>query len=169
MGCRALLQGIFPTQGSSLGLVQLWHCRWTPYPWSTREAHLALQETLQLSFKVAVPFIFPPATDELLRFRILIGTWRCQSGVLAALMWVVAPHRCYSLQFTDGKDARHPCTCWFACLLALVRRLFRYFAHIWVVFYCLGFRLLSISWIPSFIRPVFQILSPCLWLVSSLS
>ncbi|KAM7233981.1 hypothetical protein CapIbe_016118, partial [Capra ibex] len=28
VGCHALLQGIFPTQGSNPGLL---HCRWIPY------------------------------------------------------------------------------------------------------------------------------------------
>ena len=39
-----------------------------------REAHLTLQETLKLSFKVAVPFTFPPAMDEFLLLCILIST-----------------------------------------------------------------------------------------------
>ena len=33
--CNALLQGIFPTQGSNLGLL---HCRQILYRWATREA-----------------------------------------------------------------------------------------------------------------------------------
>ena len=33
--CHALLQGIFPTQGSNLGLL---HCRWILYRWATRKA-----------------------------------------------------------------------------------------------------------------------------------
>ena len=38
VGCHALLQGIFPTQGSNLYL--LWHlrCRWIPSGWATGEA-----------------------------------------------------------------------------------------------------------------------------------
>ena len=35
MGCCALLQGIFPTQGSNLHLL---HCRWILYCWATAEA-----------------------------------------------------------------------------------------------------------------------------------
>ena len=39
VGCYALFQGIFPTQGSNPGLL---HCRWIVYhlyhPWATREA-----------------------------------------------------------------------------------------------------------------------------------
>ena len=31
MGCHFLLQGIFPTQGSNLHLLQLLHCRWILY------------------------------------------------------------------------------------------------------------------------------------------
>ena len=30
-GCHALLQGIFPTQGSNLRLLRLLHCRWLLY------------------------------------------------------------------------------------------------------------------------------------------
>ena len=39
MGCQALLQGIFLTQGSKLGHLHLLHCRWNLYCWSTTEAH----------------------------------------------------------------------------------------------------------------------------------
>ena len=35
VGCHALLQGIFPTQGSNPGLL---HCRWFFPSWATREA-----------------------------------------------------------------------------------------------------------------------------------
>ena len=38
MGCHALFQGIFLTQGLNLFLLQLLHCRWTVEP--QREAHL---------------------------------------------------------------------------------------------------------------------------------
>ena len=34
--CHALLQGIFPTQGSNLRLL---HCRWILYRWAVREIH----------------------------------------------------------------------------------------------------------------------------------
>jgi len=37
VGCHALLQGLFPTQGSNPGLP---HCRRILYSWTTREAHL---------------------------------------------------------------------------------------------------------------------------------
>ena len=36
MGCCALLQGIFPTQGSKLHLLWLLHCRQIPYHWATK-------------------------------------------------------------------------------------------------------------------------------------
>ena len=39
VGCHALLQGIFSTQGSSPGLL---HCRWILYHRATMEAHVAL-------------------------------------------------------------------------------------------------------------------------------
>ena len=39
VGCRFLLQGIFPTQGSNPCLL---HCRWILYHWATREALLWL-------------------------------------------------------------------------------------------------------------------------------
>ena len=38
VGCHALLLGIFPTQGSNLGLLQLVHCRQILFHWATREA-----------------------------------------------------------------------------------------------------------------------------------
>ena len=46
VGCHALLQGIFPTQGSNPGLP---HCRWTLY-------HLSHQEILRILEWVAYPF-----------------------------------------------------------------------------------------------------------------
>ena len=39
-GLPCLLQGIFPTQGSKLCLLQLLHCRWILYRWATRKAHM---------------------------------------------------------------------------------------------------------------------------------
>ena len=36
VGCHALLQGIFSTQGSNLHLFWLLHCRWILYRWATR-------------------------------------------------------------------------------------------------------------------------------------
>ena len=38
-GLPCLLQGIFPTQGSNLHLLQLLHCRQILYHWATGEAH----------------------------------------------------------------------------------------------------------------------------------
>ena len=38
VGCQALLQEIFPTQGLNLGLLWLLHCRQIFYCWATREA-----------------------------------------------------------------------------------------------------------------------------------
>ena len=38
VGCQALLQGIFPTQGSNPHLLCLLHCRWILYHWATSEA-----------------------------------------------------------------------------------------------------------------------------------
>ena len=40
VGCHALLQGIFPTQGSNLGLL---HCRWILYHLSHQESPRALE------------------------------------------------------------------------------------------------------------------------------
>ena len=37
VGCHALLQGIFPTQGSNPHLLRLLCCRWILYPWATRK------------------------------------------------------------------------------------------------------------------------------------
>ena len=39
VACHALLQGIFPTQGWNLYLLQLRHGRWILYCWAHREAH----------------------------------------------------------------------------------------------------------------------------------
>ena len=39
MGCHALLQRIFPTQGSNLCLLSLLHCRQILYHWASGEAH----------------------------------------------------------------------------------------------------------------------------------
>ena len=39
VGCHALLQGIFLTQGLNLHLLQFLHCRQILYPWATEEAH----------------------------------------------------------------------------------------------------------------------------------
>ena len=39
VGCLSLLQGIFPTQGSNLHLLQLLHCRQILYHWATSYAH----------------------------------------------------------------------------------------------------------------------------------
>ena len=36
-GCHALLQGIFPIQGSNLNLLRLLYCRWILYHWATME------------------------------------------------------------------------------------------------------------------------------------
>ena len=46
VGCHALCQGIFPTQGSSPGLL---HCRWILY-------HLSHQESPRILKQVAYPF-----------------------------------------------------------------------------------------------------------------
>jgi len=37
VSCHALLQGIFPTQGSNMHLS---HCKWILYRWAIREAHI---------------------------------------------------------------------------------------------------------------------------------
>jgi len=39
-GCHALLQGIFPTEGSNQCLLHLLHCRQILYCWATREARI---------------------------------------------------------------------------------------------------------------------------------
>ena len=40
VGCHALLQGIFLTQGSNLPLLKLLHCRRILYRWAAREAYI---------------------------------------------------------------------------------------------------------------------------------
>ena len=47
MGCHALLQGIFPTQGSKLCLLKLLHYRHILYQWVTGEA----PKTIQIAYK----------------------------------------------------------------------------------------------------------------------
>ena len=42
MGCHALLQGLFPTQGLNPCLLSFLHCRWILYHWTTGEAHLSI-------------------------------------------------------------------------------------------------------------------------------
>ena len=44
VGCHALLQGIFPAQGSNPCLLWLLHCRKILYCWATREAQGTVQE-----------------------------------------------------------------------------------------------------------------------------
>ena len=43
MGCHALLQGIFPSQGLNLGILRLLHRKGILYRWATREAQLFVQ------------------------------------------------------------------------------------------------------------------------------
>ena len=38
VGCHALLQGVFPIQGSNLHFLCLLRCRWVLYPWAIMEA-----------------------------------------------------------------------------------------------------------------------------------
>ena len=42
-GCHALLQGIFPTQGSKPHLLWFLHCRQILYCWASAEAHAMVQ------------------------------------------------------------------------------------------------------------------------------
>ena len=51
VGCHALLQGIFPTQGLNLGLLRLLHCRGILYHQDTREALLRPLSIFHLFFK----------------------------------------------------------------------------------------------------------------------
>ena len=51
MGCHFLLQGIFPTQGSNLGLP---HCRQTP-KWATREAYIQFSSVAQSCLTLCDP------------------------------------------------------------------------------------------------------------------
>ena len=57
MGCHALLQGIFPTQGSNPCLLQLLHCRQILYGWDTREARhrYLLSSVIQLCLALCNP------------------------------------------------------------------------------------------------------------------
>ena len=44
VGCHALLQGIFLSQGLNLRLLSLLHCRWILHRWAIREAQYSLVE-----------------------------------------------------------------------------------------------------------------------------
>ena len=41
VGCHAILQGNFLTQGSNLHLLWFLHCRWIPYCWAIRQVHVS--------------------------------------------------------------------------------------------------------------------------------
>ena len=46
VGCRALLQGIFPSQGSNRSVLWLLQCRQVLYLWAIREAHSVPKSSL---------------------------------------------------------------------------------------------------------------------------
>ena len=48
VSCHTLLQGIFPTQGSNLGLPHFLHCGWILYHWATEEAPRKLAKKSKL-------------------------------------------------------------------------------------------------------------------------
>ena len=50
VGCHALLQGIFPTQGLNPSLLQLLTCRQAPYHWATGEAQISYAHISFLRF-----------------------------------------------------------------------------------------------------------------------
>ena len=63
VGCHALLQGIFLTQGSNLGLL---HCRWILYqlshrgsPWTTADQGPPSMEFSRQEYWGGLPFPFP--------------------------------------------------------------------------------------------------------------
>ena len=58
VGCHALLQGIFPTQGSNPRLL---HCRWILYRWATRDAPSSFLNRLYLLLlRVSTPWTTRP-------------------------------------------------------------------------------------------------------------
>ena len=61
MGCHALLQDIFPTQGSNPCLLWLLHCKWILYWCATREAHYnySVLRCAVLSHSVMFDFLRP--------------------------------------------------------------------------------------------------------------
>ena len=60
VGCHALLQGIFPTQGSNLCLPHLLHCRRILYPLSHLGSPLILHNKNYIFFKSTSTFPTPP-------------------------------------------------------------------------------------------------------------
>ena len=63
VGFHALLQGIFPTQGSNLHFLGLLHCRWILYHIATREAQAFLSLFQIFGTKLSIQFIgFPGGT-----------------------------------------------------------------------------------------------------------
>ena len=61
VGCHALLQDIFPTQGSNPCLLWLLHCKWILYWCATREAHYnySVLHCAVLSHSVMFDFLRP--------------------------------------------------------------------------------------------------------------
>ena len=58
VACHALLQGIFPTQGSNPRFLWLPHCRWILYHWATREALINSRTLIFLPFTFDFPVCF---------------------------------------------------------------------------------------------------------------
>ena len=67
MGCHALLQGIFLTQGSNLCLLWLLHCWWILYPVSHRGS--PTKEYTHVKIQWAVPLISAHITECTLYFK----------------------------------------------------------------------------------------------------
>ena len=68
VGCHALLQGIFPTQGSNPGLTHITGRFFTN--WATREAH----KHACFTSKQTIPFFFSPTNI----YRVHVMTWHVE-------------------------------------------------------------------------------------------
>ena len=91
VGCQFLLQGIFPTQGSKLGLL---HCRQMLYHWAVREPSLPTARQQE----VTTSFVFTLHSMESEQPRVFRGdgrTSRLSSHCLPVVLATCGPHRLF--------------------------------------------------------------------------
>ena len=73
VGCHALLQGIFLTQGSNAGLL---HCRHIIYRWATKEAHNTSYHVLNNKYTEGEYYNFFQLRRTYYWVPWLLGIWR---------------------------------------------------------------------------------------------
>ena len=100
MGCHALFQGIFLTQGSNPCLLHLLHCKQIVYHWATREAlwrtvGRLFKKLKELSYNSAIPLlgIYPEKT--------LIWKDTCTPMSIAALFTIAKTRKQSKCLSTD--------------------------------------------------------------------